>query len=149
MAVAKIQVPKLSKNPNRRITISSMLAALAGLFAVVLSSQCSLYNGVTQNDDKYVRGASARDRIRRSLVFPAFYDFRDSTSAALTTADRAYFQQQYLLDIVLADMVVIDDSAYYREKDVSDCVGQISRSALYLDSMLGLFVCNLKPVSQI
>lgn len=140
--------PTVRRRAHGRKMLSRTTATLVSLCVSVLSSHCSLYNGVA-NDDKYMKGSSVREYIRGSLRSAAYYDGRDATSTAYSAAERAYFQHQLLLDLVMADMMAIDDSAYYRKKDVSDCGTRISSTALYVDSLLGLFVCNLKPVSQI
>lgn len=138
--------------PRSGSTGKNLRVAVAGAAILVLSllsGYCSLHNAVNQGDDRYMRGSAAREYLREGLVVPAIYDGRDATSSALSASDRSYFQEQFLVDLILADMVSIDDAAFYRAKDVRECATRLSNSARFVDSRLGLFLCDLESVSPI
>ncbi len=121
-------------------------------FSIFLSD-CSLYTALENkeypSEQTYIKGSDARQWLRSGLLFPAMLDNSAMNSSTPGTETHIFFQQQLILDLVLADMVEIDDDAWYRTESVQSCISEILYAALFVNTAQGLFACDLKPVSSI
>jgi small lipoprotein (TIGR04452 family) len=128
-------------------TADVVIIVLISSFSVI---SCSAYNGLESNKLKYektyMQGSDAREWIRMNLFFPYIMDSMAARSSS--NVNRDYYEQQALLDLIVADMIPIENSSWYLTKDVEQCVGQVPNVALFVDTRISPFVCNLDPVSS-